>query len=166
MREGEHPDPATEPAASSSWGAVPVVVVVAILVLLLYLTLLLGAGNLFDYFILSYEGPALGVAELGMVPIGVLAGAVLRSRCAWLTALRNGRWRGIALSSDEVPFMTAGMLIVVTMYLMASWGGGGIWQRGYRARCSPLRSRPLLPRSTRERWPFLPGRLLYRLCSG
>ena len=124
MREGEHPDPATEPTASSSWDAVPVVVVVAILVLLLYLTLLLGAGALFDYFIFSYEGPALGVAELAMVPIGVLAGAVLRSRCAWRTALRNGRWRGIALSSTELPFITAGMLIVVTLYLMASWGGG------------------------------------------
>ena len=111
MREGEHPDPATEPTASSSWDAVPVVVVVAILVLLLYLTFLLG-------------GSALGVSELGMVPIGVLAGAVLRSRCAWLTALRNGRWRGIALSSDGVAVITAGMLIVVTVYLMVSWAGG------------------------------------------
>ena len=117
MQEGEHPDPATEPTASSSWDAAPVVAVVAIMLLVLYIMLLLGAGNLFKTFTRSYAGPALGVAELAMVPIGVLAGVVLRSRWGWLMALREGRWR------LELPLITASMLIAVALYLMVSWGG-------------------------------------------
>ncbi len=87
------------------------VAVVAAILLLLWVSLAFGAGLISDQIVRDQDGPA----ELLLIPLAVLAGALLRPRLSRFTTLQGSNWRPI------LPLMVGCALVALFAYLGWTW---------------------------------------------